>query len=44
MPSSSTDTIGTEKVGDIAVDNSYFYIVVDNSGTLEWRRVAISSF
>lgn len=43
-PASSTDTKGTEKVGDIAVDASYLYIVVDNSGTLEWRRVGISSF
>lgn len=44
VPSSSSDLIGTEKEGDIAVDASYFYIVADNSGTLEWRRVAISSF
>lgn len=44
VPSSSSDLIGTEKAGDIAVDASYFYIVADNSGTLAWRRVAISSF
>lgn len=43
-PSSASDIIGTEKVGDIAADASYFYIVVDNSGTLEWRRVGISTF
>lgn len=43
-PSSSTDTIGNEKVGDMAADASFLYIIVDNSGTLEWRRVAISSF
>lgn len=43
-PTSSSDTIGTEKVGDIAADTSYLYVVVDNSGTLEWRRVAISTF
>lgn len=42
-PSSSSDIIGTEKVGDIAADASYFYVVVNNSG-LEWRRVALSSF
>jgi hypothetical protein len=43
-PSSSTDTIGTEKVGDIAADSGFLYVVVDNAGILEWRRVAISSF
>lgn len=43
-PASSTDMVGTEKVGDIAADSAYFYVVVDDSGTLEWRRVAISSF
>lgn len=44
VPSTSGDIKGTEKAGDIAVDASYFYVVVDNSGTLEWRRVSISSF
>ena len=43
-PASSSDLKGTEKVGDVAADASYLYVVVDNSGTLEWRRVAISSF
>lgn len=44
VPSSSTDITGTEKAGDIAVDTSYLYVVADNSGTLVWRRVSISSF
>ena len=43
-PSSSTSTIGTEKVGDIAADSGFLYVVVDNAGDIEWRRVAISSF
>ena len=43
-PASSSDLIGTEKAGDIAVDTSYIYIVVDNSGTLQWQRVATSTF
>ena len=43
-PTSSSDLIGTEKAGDIAVDTSYLYIVVDNSGTLQWQRVATSTF
>lgn len=44
VPTSSNDIRGTEKVGDIAADASYLYIVVDNSGALEWRRVSISTF
>ncbi|QDP62943.1 MAG: hypothetical protein Unbinned5081contig1002_48 [Prokaryotic dsDNA virus sp.] len=43
-PTSSSDLIGTEKAGDIAADTSYIYIVVDNSGTLQWQRVATSTF
>ena len=43
-PTSSSDLIGTEKPGDIAADTSYIYIVVDNSGTLQWQRVATSTF
>jgi len=43
-PSSSSDLIGTEKVGDISMDTGFLYIIVDNAGTLEWRQVAISSF
>lgn len=44
IPSSSSDLVGTEKAGDIAADTSFLYVVVDNSGTLEWQRVAISTF
>ena len=43
-PTSSTDLRGTEKVGDVAADDSFFYVVVETGGDLEWRRVAISSF
>ena len=44
VPSSSSDLNGTEKVGDLAFDDSYLYYVCDNSGTLEWRRISGSSF
>ena len=43
-PTSSSDLIGTEKAGDIAADTSYIYIVVDNSGTLQWQRVGTATF
>lgn len=43
-PADSADLIGTEKAGDIAADTSFIYIVVDNSGTLQWQRVATATF
>ncbi len=43
-PSSSSDLVGTEKAGDMAADTNYLYVVVNNAGTLQWRRVAISTF
>lgn len=44
IPASSSDVIGTEKVGDIAVDTNYIYIAVENSGVIEWQRAQISTF
>lgn len=44
IPTSSGDIKGTEKAGDIAVDTNFLYVVVNNSGTLQWQRVAISTF
>lgn len=43
-PANSSDLIGTEKAGDISVDTSYIYVVVDNAGTLQWQRVATATF
>jgi hypothetical protein len=38
-PSTLADIRGGEKPGDIAVDASNLYVVVDNSGTLEWLQI-----
>lgn len=43
-PSSSSDVQSTDRVGDMSFSASYMYIVVDNSGTLVWRRVSLASF
>jgi len=43
-PSSSSDVTSTDMVGDIMHTAGYLYILIDNSGTPEWRRVVISSF
>lgn len=44
IPTGATDITNDDKVGDISYDASYLYIVVDNSGTAEWRRVALASW
>lgn len=44
IPSSATDIIASDKVGDFNYDANYIYICVENSGSAEWRRVAISSW
>lgn len=43
IPTSSIDVAATDKVGDqsFAVDGSYFYILVNASGTARWRRIAL---
>lgn len=42
-PASAGDLSGNEKAGDIAFDVNFIYIVVDNSGTLEWRKASLST-
>lgn len=44
IPSGATDVLSTDKVGDFNYDTSYIYILVNNSGTAEWRRAALSSW
>jgi len=44
VPSSSTDVVSTDTKGDFMVTTTYLYILVDNSGSYVWRRVALSSF
>lgn len=43
IPLGSSDT-SDNRVGDFNYDANYLYICVDNSGTAEWRRVAIGSW
>jgi hypothetical protein len=41
IPTSSVDIVPEDRVGDVSYDVSYFYIVVNNGGTAEWRRIAL---
>jgi hypothetical protein len=44
VPTSSTDISSSDKVGDIGYDNSYIYVCVNNAGTAEWRRAALTTW
>lgn len=44
IPTSSADVATTDRLGDVNWTSSYLYILVDNSGTPSWRRVALSSW
>lgn len=45
IPVSSTDVNPSQdKVGDRSYDANFIYILIDNAGTPEWRRTALSSW
>lgn len=44
IPSASNDTTPEDKIGDVNYSATFLYILVDNSGTATWRRVALSSW
>lgn len=44
IPTGSLDIADTDRVGDMNYTPTYLYVVVDNSGSAEWRRVALSSW
>lgn len=44
VPSSAADVVATDRVGDFNVTATYAYFCVNNSGTVVWRRVAVSSW
>lgn len=44
VPSSSNDVDPTDKVGDLNYDADYLYILINDAGTAEWRRTALSSW
>lgn len=43
IPTGSTDTDASDRVGDFNYDASYLYLCVDNSGAT-WRRIALESW
>lgn len=44
VPSSSGDVSTGDKLGDISIQPDYIYILIDDSGSLEWRRAALGVF
>ncbi len=41
---SGAATVTEDRIGDFNYDQDYFYIVVNNSGTAEWRRIAYTAW
>lgn len=44
IPTSSADVAETDRVGDINYDADYLYICVLDTGSAEWRRIALGSW
>lgn len=44
VPSSSIDVDDSDRLGDFNYTASFYYILVDNSGAAEWRRMALASW
>lgn len=43
-PANSSDVSPPDKLYDIVRDEDYEYILINDSGTLAWRRITMSSF
>lgn len=44
-PTSSADIVPFgDLLYDVLYTSGYFYVVIDDTGTLEWRRIALNSF
>lgn len=44
VPTGASDVLDSDRVGDFNYDDQYYYILVDNAGTAEWRRTALASW
>lgn len=44
VPSASNDVISGDKIDDFNVTKDYAYFLVDNAGTGEWVRVALTTW
>ena len=43
-PSSDTDVLSTDHVGDFCPTATYLYILVSNGGSPQWRRITMGTF
>lgn len=44
IPVNSSDVLPTDRVFDRIVTNAFEYILINNSGTIEWVRITVSTF
>ncbi len=45
IPSGASDTLPTDKLGDVSIDytTGYLYWLIDNAGTAVWARIPIDT-
>lgn len=43
-PANSTDVTSLDALHDVVRDTSYTYVLINNGGAYEWRRITMSSF
>lgn len=44
VPSASNNVVAGDCVNDFSVTSTYAYFLINNSGTNEWVRIAVSTF
>lgn len=44
VPSAGNNVLATDNVGDFNVTATFAYFLINNSGTIEWVRVAVATW
>lgn len=44
IPTATNNVLDTDREGDFTFDNSYMYIATNNGGTLQWNRIALTTW
>jgi len=44
IPTGAADIIDGDRTGDFNTTATYLYVIIENAGTAEWRRTALSTF
>lgn len=44
IPTSSTDILENDRIGDFNYDEDYLYVIVKDAGNAEWRRITLNKW